>query len=333
MRITRETLLKLAQDTASQRAHADLDILAVYLHGSLLDDEPLLGGTADIDLFFVRNDEPAFEREIVRISDEVHLDIAHHSRKIYRQTRQLRLHPWFGPVLYGCKILYDPQHFLDFTQASVRGQFYRPDQVLGRVRPQVENARQIWLSLSTAKSNADSETVTAYLRAVGLIANAIAGLSGKPLTERRFLLGFPKRAEAVGHPGLYPGLLGLLGGPMVDAPAIRAWLPAWRLAIESLPGDQTPPQLSPARIPYYLRAFDASLDSEQPLGGLWPLLRTWTEAIRLLPGDSPTREPWKDAITRLGLLGEAFSAREAALDAYLDQVEEILEDWARTNGA
>jgi hypothetical protein len=333
MRITREALLKLAQDTASQRARADLGILAVYLHGSLLDDEPLLGGTADIDLFFVHNDEPAFEREIVRISDEVHLDITHYARKLYRQTRELRLHPWLGPTLCGCKILYDPQHFMDFTQASVRGQFYRPDQVLGRVMPQVENARQIWLSLTSPRGGPNSETVSLYLRAVGLIANAIAGLSGKPLTERRLLIGFPKRAEAVGHPGLYPGLLGLLGSPMVDAPSMRAWLPGWRMAVDALPGDKIPPRLSPPRRPYYFRAFDVMLDSDQPLGVLWPLLRTWTEAVSLLPEDSPAHEPWKDAVTRLGLLGEAFPSREAALDAYLDQVEELLEVWARENGA
>jgi hypothetical protein len=333
MRITREALLKLAQDTATQRARGDLDILAVYLHGSLLDDEPLLGGTADIDLFFVHNDEPVIEREIVRISDEVHLDITHYARRLYRQTRELRLHPWLGPTLYGCKILYDPQHFMDFTQASVRGQFNRPDQVLGRVMPQVEKARQIWLSLTSPRGGPDSETVSLYLRAVGLIANAIAGLSEKPLTERRLLIGFPKRAEAVGHPGLYPGLLGLLGGPTVDASAMRAWLPGWRMAVDALSGDEISPRLSPPRRPYYFRAFDAMLDGEQPLGILWPLLRTWTQAVSILPEDSPAHGPWKEAVTHLGLLGEAFPSREAALDAYLDQVEELLEDWARENGA
>jgi hypothetical protein len=333
MRITREVLLKLAKDTASQRARADLGILAVYLHGSLLEDEPLLGGTADIDLTFVHNDEPASEREIVRVSDEVHLDITHHARKLYRQTRELRLHPWLGPILDGCKILYDPQHFLDFTQASVRGQFYRSDQVLGRVQPQVENARQIWLSFNSAPSRSDCELVLKYLRAVEQATNAVAGLSGKPLTERRFLLGFPKRAEAVGHPGLYPGLLGLLGGPRVDAPALRNWLPEWRQAIEALPGDNTPPRLSSPRIHYYLRAFEVILEGDQPLDVLWPLLHTWTDAISLLPGDAPAHEPWQKAVTELGLLGDGLPDREAALDAYLDQVEELLEDWARENGA
>jgi hypothetical protein len=75
------------------------------------------------------------------------------------------------------------------------------------------------------------------------------------------------------------------------------------------------------------------LESEQPLGVLWPLLRTWTDAASLLPSESPAFDSWKEAFTHLGLLGDAFTEREAALDAYLDQVEEILEDWARENGA
>jgi len=114
---------------------------------------------------------------------------------------------------------------------------------------------------------------------------------------------------------------------------MRAWLPGWRLAVESLPGDQTPPRLSLPRIPYYLRAFDVILDSDQPLGVLWPLLRTWTQAVSCLSDDSTAQEPWRNAVTRLGLLGEAFPQRETALDAYLDQIEELLDDWARINGA
>jgi hypothetical protein len=75
------------------------------------------------------------------------------------------------------------------------------------------------------------------------------------------------------------------------------------------------------------------LDSDRPLEALWPLLRTWTDAVCSLPGDAPAPATWIDVMSRLGLWGEAFAARQAALDAYLDQVEELLEDWARANGA
>lgn len=190
MRITPALLLKVAQDTVSQRSQANHDILTAYLDGSLLGSEPLIGGAADIDLFFVYNSEAIERREVLRVTDNVHLDITHHSRTLYRQARELRLHPWLGPSIYRCKILYDPQHFMDFTQASVRGQFNQPDNILARVRQRSERARQIWLSLRGGESKNELENCHLYMQAVENAANAVASLSGPPLTERRFLLDF-----------------------------------------------------------------------------------------------------------------------------------------------
>ena len=234
MRITPEMLHKLARDTVDKRTRSDHTLLAVYLHGSLLGEHPLLGNSADIDLFFVHNEEVTIEREIVRLSDDVHLDISHHSHRLYRQPRELRVHPWLGPTVYGCRILYDPQHFMDFAQASVRGQFYRPDNVLQRARQQLEHAREIWLSFTTDQPLPEPEDASRYLRALDHAVNAVAGLSGHPLTERRFLLDFPARAGAVRHPGLSVGLLGLLGGTAVDSERLRSWLPACREAYLAL---------------------------------------------------------------------------------------------------
>jgi hypothetical protein len=333
MRITREMLLKLAQDTVTQRVRSDRSVMGVYLHGSSLESEPLLGGTTDIDLFFVHDGEIGMKREIVRITDDVHLDISHYSRTEFRQTRELRLHPWLGPILYNCKIIHDPQHFIDFVQATVRGQFDRPDYVLGRARPQAEQARHIWLSFTLSPPTPGLQAIALYLRAVEHAADAIALLSGVPLTERRFLLKFPEKAKAVDRPGLYPGLLGLLGGPTVDAGILRSWLPGWRTAYEIAPKDAVSPRLAPARFPYYLRAYEAIIEGDRPQAVLWPLLRTWVQLISVLPPGSPSQSAWSDAFTHLGLLGEAFSERLAALDAYLDMVEETLEIWARENGA
>ena len=66
---------------------------------------------------------------------------------------------------------------------------------------------------------------------------------------------------------------------------------------------------------------------------MWPFLRTWTMAIRRLAPDSPAYEVWRRATLQLGLLGDAFGERMAALDAYLDLIEETLEMWARQSGA
>lgn len=332
MRINRETLLKIAQDTVNQRVRRERGLISAYLCGSLLGESYLLGGTADIDLAFLHLDTPAMEREIVRLTDEVHLDIAHHAQKEFNQVRRLRTHPWLGPTLATCKVLYDPQHFLDFTQASVRGQFDRADYVLERARLQAEHARQIWLAFyRQAPSEPGPRELGQYLRAVSHAANAIASLDGPPLTERRLLLEFPKRAQGVGKPGLYFGLLGLLGAPQVDAATLRLWLDDWQAALEQV-GENPPARLHPARLAYYRRAFEALLEGAEALAVLWPLLRTWTEAADRLPPGSAAPEAWAAAMQRLGLGQAGFASRVEALDAFLDMVEETLENWGRAAG-
>lgn len=333
MRITREMLMKVASDAVARQARQNRDLLSAYLCGSLLGEDYLLGGATDIDLVFIYDDTPPVAREVRRLTDDVHLDIAHHAQKDYRELRRLRVHPWLGPVLNSCKILFDPQHFMDFTQASVRGQFDRPDHVYERCSYQAEQARRIWWSNQTPIPDPQPDDVAAYLQAVEHAANAIASLSGPPLTERRFLLQFPGRAAAVDRPGLYPGLLGLLGAPNLELPRLPDWLPLWRKAYLDVPPASAPARLHQDRLPYYQRAFVAMLDGEQPLAVLWPLLRTWTGAARCCPPESASRQAWQAAFQSLGIAGAALEGRFEALDAYLDVVDETLETWARANGA
>ena len=331
MRITHEALMKVVHRTVEQRTRSNRNLLAAYLCGSLLEEKYLLGGTTDIDLVFIHADTSEEEREVVRLTDEVSLDIAHHLHKDYRNTRHLRVHPWLGPTIFSCQILYDPQHFMDFTQASVRGQYDNAEYVLDRSRQQAEHARQIWFGFQGEHSLTGPEQIATYLRAVEHAANSVASLNGAPLTERRFLQKFPQRAAAVGWPGLYPGLLGLLGAPNVGRQELQAWLPMWEEAYESLEGS-APPRLEPPRRAYYLQAFRAMIKGDQPEEVLWPLLRTWTLAIRSLPNEGPQREAWEDALRFLGLLGDSFNERVAALDAFLDNIEEILDHWAEEHG-
>ncbi len=332
MRINRNMLIKIAKDTVEKYVSDDRSLMAVYLQGSLLGEAPLIGNTADIDLFFIHSDEIKVEREIIRISDEVHLDISHHSHMIYRQPRELRIHPWLGPAIYGCKVMYDPQHFIDFVQASVRGQFYNPENVLSRVRRQAEHAREMWVSFNSNPRLPDPKDAGLYLRALEHAANAVSGLSGQNLTERRFLLDLPLRAEAVRKPGLYPGLLGLLGAPNVDPGSMRSWLPEWRNAYTALPANATPLRLHPHRLLYYERALEVILNSQTAHDALWPLWHTWTHAICALPVKTHHRTAWHKAGEQLGLLGDGFTDKIKGLDAYLDQVEELLDAWAREKG-
>ena len=57
MRITSKILQKFANDFVTQQVRSDHGILAVYLYGSILKEPAVLGGTTDVDLFFIRNKE------------------------------------------------------------------------------------------------------------------------------------------------------------------------------------------------------------------------------------------------------------------------------------
>ena len=328
MRISREILTNLAREEVKKRTRNDPGVVTAYLCGSLLEENYLLGGTADIDLVFVHISQPSQGREIVRLSDEIHLDIAHHAQKEYEQPRNVRIHPWLGPTVFCCLPLYDVNHFMDFTQASVRGQFNRPELILQRAKPQAEHARQIWFSLQNEPNQPGVSELSSYLQAVEHAANAIALLSGGPLTERRFLLNFPARAEAAGSPGLFPGLLGLLGGAKFDREQMRSYLPAWEAALLALSQPANKLRLHPQRKLYYRRAFETMLEMEEPRLLLWPLINTWTLAVQQFAEDSAAWTAWNEACLALELSGPAFKERVEALDAYLDQVEDTIEHWA-----
>jgi hypothetical protein len=130
---------------------------------------------------------------------------------------------------------------------------------------------------------------------------------------------------------LAAGLLGLLGAPHTDAASLTNLLPAWSadfIAAGKHPDADV--RLHPARHDYYHKAFEAMLDSNNAVAILWPLLQTWTLAACALPADQ--RSGWQQTCQSLGLLGADFEERVAALDHYLDQIEELLEEKAAENG-
>ena len=101
MRVTRDSLLRIAKETAQERAFNDTDIVAVYLTGSLLNVDPMLGGTADIDIVFVHKTPPTQPREFVKLTPDFHLDISRRRKGAFRATgSQPRHHPglWWHPT-------------------------------------------------------------------------------------------------------------------------------------------------------------------------------------------------------------------------------------------
>ncbi len=335
MRITREILLKVARENADLRARQDRSIVTIYLIGSLLGEEPLIGGVTDVDLVMIHNELPAQTRELVRLSDEVHLDITHQPQSLYQHPRDLRVDSWLGPAIYATTALHDTQHWFEFAQASVRSQFIRPDYALERARPFADAARQTWLELRGRSSSTEDpvEAFGRYLHSVGSAANAVASLTGAPLTTRRLLLEFPIRANAVGQAELYGRLLALLGAGRADAEAMHSWISPWGEAFDA--ASQTPSSpltLHPYRKLYFERAFEALLGGDAPQAILWPLLSTWTRALATLHSSPSFIEPWMLACRALALSPEERDHALGMLDTFLDTVEETLDRWAAENG-
>ena len=189
MRVTRESLIKIARETAQERAYNDKELIAAYLTGSLANEEldPLLGGTADIDIIFVHKDEPKHRREFVKLTPDFHVDINHRAKSEFKRPRELRLDPWLGWEMYDPQLLYEREKFFEFVQAGLRAgfEFNAPAPALQRSRQLLSHGRQIWRDLLEVSDIVTPTDVAKYMKSLYHAVNAVAELSGPPLQERR----------------------------------------------------------------------------------------------------------------------------------------------------
>jgi hypothetical protein len=160
--------------------------------------------------------------------------------------------------------------------------------------------------------------------AVWLAANSVALLNGGPLSERRLLLQFPARAEAVEKPELAGSLLEMLGSRDADVEALKACLIHWEKDfVEAVSRPKVDARIAAPRLAYYRQACLSMLESESPQTILWPLIYTWALSARALP--SSRQETWESTCTGLGLIGPGFDEKMDMLDKFLDIIEEMLE--------
>lgn len=330
MRVTRETLIRLAKENARTRAFDNKDIVAAYLIGSLInmEQEPFLGGLTDIDLVLVTAGKPPRTREIVKLTGDFHLDITYHARAEFHPARELRVNPWLGPEIYNPMLLYEREKFFDFVQAAVRAgfEFHGPALTLQRCRTLLAHGRGIWTDLLEV-NKAGPKEVAHYLKAVYHAACAVAELNGNPLAERRLLLDFPTRAQQVDRPQMAAGLAGLLGGLSLEDGIPAGWFEAWqRDFLAAAQTGKAEARIHAARINYYGKAFEVM----EGIAALWPLLHTWT--LSALALSEAEQKDWLAAVTQLGLAGEAFAEKVQGLDQFLDEVEIRLDEIASANG-
>lgn len=337
MIITKETLLRIANDTVKKRTEGEnegSDILSIYLTGSLLGDNPLMGKSTDIDLVFIHSENPRMGREIIRLSADIHLDIKHTPREEYEPARDLRTHPWLGPVVYNAVQLYDPEHFFDFVQAAVRDQYHDPFNALARAKLNADHARAIWEDLTAdAESNIKfhPKSFLRYLKTVNHAANTLTVIKGSILGERRFLIDFPAFAESYDLPELGGELYAMLGAGQLQQNKLAELLTAWEKDFLKAGMDNTADaRLHPTRMGYYQQGFE-TLISEGGMGGIvWPLLHTWSLAAATLPNEEQIG--WEDACQSLGMLAEGMASNLKRLDSFLDKLEILLEEWKNRHG-
>ncbi len=333
MRVTRETLIRLAKETAQTRSFENKDIIAAYLSGSLVGEgDPFLGGVTDIDLVFVMANKPQRTREIVKLTGDFHVDIHYRARAEYTPARDLRINPWLGPEIYAPMLLLEREKFFDFVQAAVRAgfEFNAPSLTLQRCRALLRASRKMWTELLSVESVGAAE-VARYLNALYHAACAVTGLNGGPLAERRLLLDFPTRAEQADRPQMASALIGLLGGFALESGLPPEWLTQWRAAFESAASSsKADAYLNPARTNYYFKAFEAMHESGNSTAALWPLLNSWTQSALVLPAEQ--NKDWDAARSVLGFNDKDFEAKVGGLDQFLDEIEALLDEIALANG-
>jgi hypothetical protein len=333
MRITRDLLLSTAKDTVKRETFSSSDVICAYLTGSITREEPLIGGTTDIDLIYIHSLESPHKRELVPITDDFHLDIAHFSQSFFSQPRKLRSDAWVGSFLCHYPIvLHDTNHWFDYVRSGIFAHFFQPVNIIQRVKPFIETARQSWLALQAQKSSVDQSFVRPYLGIIKNAANAVACLTSVPLTDRRFLIDFPQAVQRINMPGLEGGLIDLIVPADPIEPDWDVWMGNWNTAFSSLQQiDNRPLSYSGCRRSYYEKAI-LGLKDENIQAALWLLLWTWSLMASLLPRNNSSQKGYGELLTQLVLDTDHFSERLSGLDQFLDAVEESIEEWQAAAG-
>jgi hypothetical protein len=274
------------------------------------------------------------DRECLPLTPELSLDIFHTLREDYEEHKQLRLDPIMGyPLTYNHILLYDNEHWLEFIQSGVSANFHRPDIVLARVNSLKESARDGWFSLMQNKNSNFLNWLDQYLNILSLAVNAVVGLIGPPLTRRRFLLELNDRVETLGTSKVLIGFYGLLGISEDTTTHLSTWIDALQEDFQALgETSDAPVHLAACRQRYYLDALRALAKSDEPQQAAWPLLRTWLDVYLALNMTSPNSDIWESCLEMLGLTQETVKHKIEALDAYLDNLEIVIETWADEYG-
>ena len=326
MRITRDILLTQARENAAKLAAKDRGIICIYLCGSLLQEEPLLGGVTDIDLVCIHDRPVQKEREVIRLGADVSLDLAHYEKEDYEPARKLRTDAWIGGGFETVPlVLFDALRWYDFTRASATAQFWRAENVAARARSFLVPARKTWSDLMDEAIPQGIKRTTAYLRALRDAANGVIALTGTPQPIRRLVTALPGRALEVGLLDFAGEFIGLFTSSEVSDEKFSEWMSAYGGIFEE--GKEIaafPAELQNFRRSYYEKAI-TSIYPEHPAEAIWIMLQTWTKAAASLSKTGEAYKSWQSLCKQLELDTKNLPERLKAFDALLDAAEEAVD--------
>jgi len=331
--IERETLLKIARETAAQRMAARRSLISAYLTGSVAANEPLLGDATDIDLLLIDEADAPPAREVVRLTDQVALDVQYRSKADYANPKALRVDPWRGPEMCEPIFLSDPTHFFELVQSSARGQFHRPDYVAARARTFIEWARnELHLGVLPGAEPSAPVTFAALCRSLLYAANGIISLTAFPGAGRRLVMKLEAAARRLARADVYDEFIALFATEPVGQAKAQSWLADWSAGYRA--GQSTEDELiHPARRTIYERGFQAQIQADRAAEMLWLMLYTWQACLKHLPSNSPQADHWITFLEHLQMASpSAFAEKVRQVSAYLDLTTQVVEAWGSEHG-
>lgn len=333
MRLTRERLLNLTNSYLTKIVRKDPNIICIYLTGSMLNEDPFIGGTTDVDLVIVHNHPRDIPRQIVPITEEATLDIHFFQQAYYTPQRKIRLDPWVGPALcFDPVLLYGKGHWFEFTQAAIEAGFFQPGCVLQRSRLFFAKAFESYRELRQNRSMTQSRYILTTLRTIENVCNSVASLNGPPLTDRRILKSFKDVCEAVKIEDAVPLLNQLFLSENDLKPHRDYFLQSWTYYLEQFGKSdlaRTIPKYHAFRLKYYTAAVETYWD-EHLISALWLMLKTWSVVVEWC---SLQGNPHYDGFLNALQAGLPFhETRESQLSDFIDCVDEGIERWGNENG-
>ena len=333
MRITREGLLNTCVNYTKQAVYNDRGITAVYLTGSMLTEFPFIDGTTDVDLIIVHDTLTNPQQEVIRLTDEVSLDINHYGKAIFSDAEKFKKN-----ILLGCSLCFDPivfygkGHWFEFVLASNEATFFLPDNVFDRAFSYYKNARYFFSVIQKNRNITDINFAWYYLHAIEYACSAIACLRSKPLPLRKFISELGKACSAVSSPDIVGDTYDLILGEKDPTAYFEYFFNSWKYYFEFFnvyARNDYFCQYKPERKLYYEEPVKGFWKDNLP-SAIWIMAYTWSEIGSQMKLEN--NEYFTALFKMLEIHPSFYDQRKKQLDMFLDKISVKIETWGKENG-